>query len=59
MKDRIAEETRETTETQIRVRVNLDGQGQSRIASGIGFLDTITILPRTALSPSAVRSIVR
>jgi imidazoleglycerol-phosphate dehydratase len=36
---RIAEVQRHTNETKIRVRVNLDGSGQARLASGIGFLD--------------------
>jgi imidazoleglycerol-phosphate dehydratase len=36
---RIAEIARHTTETQITVRVNLDGTGQARLATGIGFFD--------------------
>ncbi|MFZ3219725.1 MAG: imidazoleglycerol-phosphate dehydratase HisB [Rhodoferax sp.] len=37
--DRIAEVSRNTAETRIRVRVNLDGTGQARLATGIGFFD--------------------
>ena len=36
---RTAEVTRRTAETQIRVRVNLDGEGKASLASGIGFFD--------------------
>jgi len=36
---RIAEISRNTAETQITVRVNLDGTGQARLATGIGFFD--------------------
>jgi len=36
---RIAEVSRNTAETQIRVRVNLDGTGVARLATGIGFFD--------------------
>ena len=37
--NRTAEVTRKTAETKIRVAVNLDGTGQSKLATGIGFLD--------------------
>jgi imidazoleglycerol-phosphate dehydratase len=36
---RVAEVQRDTKETQIRVRVNLDGTGQAKLATGIGFFD--------------------
>lgn len=36
---RTAEVTRNTAETQIHVRVNLDGTGQQRLATGVPFLD--------------------
>jgi len=39
MADRTAEITRNTLETQIRVRVNLDGSGCSQLSSGLPFLD--------------------
>ncbi len=37
--DRQAEVTRETQETRVTVRVNLDGTGQHEIATGVPFLD--------------------
>ena len=36
---RVAEVRRDTEETQIRVRVNLDGTGAAKLATGIGFFD--------------------
>lgn len=36
---RIAEIRRDTAETRIRVRVDLDGSGSARLATGIGFFD--------------------
>jgi imidazoleglycerol-phosphate dehydratase len=36
---RIAEIARDTKETQIRVRLDLDGVGTSKIATGVGFFD--------------------
>ncbi|MBI4398774.1 MAG: imidazoleglycerol-phosphate dehydratase HisB [Candidatus Omnitrophica bacterium] len=36
---RVAEMKRKTRETDITVRLNIDGQGKSRVSTGIGFLD--------------------
>jgi imidazoleglycerol-phosphate dehydratase len=47
---RIGESERSTAETTIRVRVDLDGSGQSEIDTPIGFLDhLLTLLARHAL----------
>jgi imidazoleglycerol-phosphate dehydratase len=37
--DRTAEVSRNTNETRITVRINLDGSGQSQLSTGIGFFD--------------------
>jgi imidazoleglycerol-phosphate dehydratase len=37
--DRIADVQRDTSETQIRVRINLDGTGAASLSTGIGFFD--------------------
>ena len=39
MTERTAEIARETLETRIRVRLNLDGTGRSQLATGVPFLD--------------------
>ena len=47
---RSAEILRETSETRIRLRLDLDGSGAARVATGIGFLDhMLTALARHAL----------
>lgn len=49
MTDRTAEVKRKTSETDIVVRLNLDGTGQAKIATGIGLLDhLLTALARHA-----------
>ncbi len=39
MTDRVATLERNTRETQIKLSLNLDGEGKSRISTGVGFLD--------------------
>ena len=39
MSERVAEIVRKTRETDIRLRLDLDGSGRSEVASGVGFLD--------------------
>ena len=54
---RTAEITRTTSETDITVRLDLDGSGQSEIATGVGFLDhMLTAFARHALIDLAVRA---
>ncbi len=50
MKSRRAQISRETKETRIAVRLNLDGSGKSAIATGIPFLDhMLTLVARHAV----------
>lgn len=37
--ERTAEKQRATRETEVRVRIDLDGRGESKVSTGIGFLD--------------------
>lgn len=47
---RVAEVTRETAETTVRVRVDLDGTGTARVSTGVGFFDhLLTSLAHHAL----------
>ena len=39
MNNREAKAHRKTSETEVRVRLNLDGKGESKINTGVGFLD--------------------
>lgn len=41
---RIGERERNTAETRIKLKLNLDGSGQSDISTGIGFLDHMLVL---------------
>lgn len=44
---RTAEITRKTNETNIRLSLDLDGHGKSRVRTGVGFLDhMLTLLAR-------------
>ena len=52
---RTAEINRETGETRIRVRLNLDGTGAGEVSTGVGFLDhMLTLFARHALIDLAV-----
>jgi len=42
--ERISEISRKTYETEISVRLNMDGKGKSEIETGIGFLDHMLVL---------------
>lgn len=54
---RTAEITRETSETRITVRLDLDGSGQTTVRTGIGFLDhMLTALGRHAMLDLAVEA---
>ena len=54
---RTAEITRTTSETDITVRLDLDGSGQAEVATGVGFLDhMLTSFARHALIDLSVRA---
>jgi imidazoleglycerol-phosphate dehydratase len=54
---RIAEVSRKTSETDLRVRVDLDGRGEASVKTGIGFFDhMLTALARHALIDMTVEA---
>lgn len=54
---RSAQISRSTKETQISIAINLDGTGQSQIATGIGFLDhMLTLLSKHSLIDLSVEA---
>ena len=54
---RCAEIKRKTAETQISVKLNLDGEGKSDIATGIGFLDhMLTLLAKHSFMDLTVKA---
>ena len=56
-KTRRAEIERKTAETQISVKLNLDGEGKSDIATGIGFLDhMLTLLAKHSFMDLTVKA---
>jgi imidazoleglycerol-phosphate dehydratase len=57
MMSRTAHVQRKTAETEIELRLDLDGAGQSRIATGIGFFDhMLTLLARHAVFDLEVKA---
>ena len=56
-KTRRAEIERKTAETQISIKLNLDGEGKSDIATGIGFLDhMLTLLAKHSFMDLTVKA---
>ena len=57
MTDRTATIERNTSETQITLSLNLDGAGESQIATGVGFLDhMLTLLAKHAVLDLTVKA---
>ena len=57
MKQRTAEIRRITRETQIKIRINIDGNGSAEIHSGIPFLDhMLTLLARHSLTDLSLKA---
>lgn len=55
--NRTATVTRETGETRVEIRINLDGRGRSDVSTGVGFLDhMLTALARHARFDLTVRA---
>jgi imidazoleglycerol-phosphate dehydratase len=57
MTQRVATVARETTETRIRIQVDLDGQGNAQVETGLGFLDhMLQLLARHSACDLAVEA---
>ena len=57
MSDRCAEVSRETAETRIEVKLNLDGSGRSAVDTGIPFMDhMLTLFARHGFFDLEVRA---
>lgn len=57
MKRRTAEVSRNTSETQIKIRINLDGTGKAKITTGIGFFDhMLTLFAKHSLCDMEIKA---
>ncbi|MEY4612791.1 MAG: hypothetical protein RL179_764, partial [Planctomycetota bacterium] len=56
--NRIASINRKTAETQVELKINLDGSGVSKIETGIGFFDhMLTLLSKHSLIDLDIRAV--